>query len=76
MATFNNIRPRLPNDLAQAVIFITEYTARRELDMVKPNHYVKKAKAKSDAVKSKLVKDKKIAVSLNQLALLQKLGLA
>jgi hypothetical protein len=72
MATFATIRPRLPADFSFAVTFITAYTARRELDMQKPNMYVKKAREK----KEKVEKGKKITVTSQQLALLQKLGLA
>jgi hypothetical protein len=75
MATLSTIRPRLPSDYQTCVVFISEYNARRELDMIKPNMYVKKARQKKEKTTAKTERNKKVTVSLEQLAMLQKLGL-
>ena len=76
MATFATVRPRLPQDPEECYVFISAYCARREIDLLKPNSYVKKARDAADKVNKKIEKEKKLTVSLQQLQLLQKLGLA
>ena len=76
MATFATIRPRLPSSQPAYYQFVLEYSARRELDLQKPNMYVKKAKAAKEKVESTKEKNKKISVSIAQLQMLKQLGLA
>jgi hypothetical protein len=76
MATFETIRPRLPVSPEHCYSFISAYTAKRELDLIQPNIYVKQARAAKERVEKKIEKEKKISVSLAQLQMLQKLGLA
>lgn len=76
MATFATIRPRLPTAQPEYYQFIQEYSTQRELDLQKPNMYVKKAKATKEKVESTKEKNKKISVSIAQLQMLKQLGLA
>lgn len=76
MATFETIRPRLPTAQPEYYQFIQEYSAKRELDLQKPNMYVKKARAAKKKTENTKEKNKKISVSLAQLQMLKQLGLA
>ena len=76
MATFATIRPRLPTSQPEYYQFIQEYSAQRELDLQKPNLYVKKAREAKEKAATKQEKSKKISVSLAQLQMLKQLGLA
>ena len=76
MATFATIRPRLPTSQPEYYQFILEYSAQREIDLQKPNMYVKKARLTKEKAAATKEKSKKISVSPAQLQMLKQLGLA
>ena len=76
MAKLYQLKPLLLNaDFNTGLAMVQEYGERRRLDMLQPNHYVKKARVKAEGATARKGKDKKIAVTIEQLALLQKMGL-